>query len=70
MNHTNTLFLAIIDSSRSFCVWKRKGDRLVKTDLSPKSIAKEILRSLEKSPIKPLNLGAEPTLTKQAEEME
>ena len=29
------------------------------TDSSPKSIAKEILRSLEKSPIKPRNLEAE-----------
>ena len=42
----------------------------MRTDSSPKSIAKEILQKLEKIPIKPHNLEAEPTPTKQTEEME
>ena len=63
-------FAAIIDSSGSSCVWGRKGGRLVKTDLSPKSIAKEILRKLEKSPINPLCLEAAPTPVEQELEME
>ena len=62
-------FIAIIDSSGSSSIWGRKGDRLVRTDSSPKSITEEILRKLEKSPIKPLNLEAEPTPTMQTEEM-
>ena len=56
-------FVAIIDSSGSSCVWGQKGDRLVKTDSSPKSIAKEILR-----PINPLCLEATPA--EQTEDME
>ena len=63
-------FAAIIDSSESSCIWGQKGGRLVRTDLNPKSIAKEILRSLEKSPINPLYLEAEPIPTKQIEKME
>ena len=63
-------FVAIIDSSRSSCVWWQKGGRLVRIDSSPKSIAKEILHKLEKSPINPLCLEAPPILTKQTEEME
>ena len=63
-------FAAIIDSSGSSCVWGRKGGRLVRTDSSPKSIAKEILRKLEKSPINPLCLEAAPTPVEQTEEME
>ena len=61
-------FAAIIDSSRSSCVWGRKGSRLVRTDSSPKSIAKEILRKLEKSPINLLYLEATPI--EQTEEIE
>ena len=61
-------FAVIIDSSGSSCVWGRKGGRLVRTDSSPKSIAKEILRKLEKSPINPLCVEATPV--KQTEEME
>ena len=63
-------FAAIIDSSGSSCVWGRKGGRLVRTDSSPKSIAKEILRKLEKSPINPLSLEAAPTPVEQTEGME
>ena len=63
-------FAAIIDSSGSSCVWGRKGGRLVRTDSSPKSIAKEILRKLEKSPINPLCLEAAPILVEQEPEME
>ena len=63
-------FAAIIDSSGSSCVWERKGGILVRTDSSPKSIAKEILRKFEKSPINPLFLEATPTLAEQIEEME
>ena len=63
-------FSAIIDSSRSSCVWEWKGGRLKRTNLSPKSIAKEILQKLEKSPINPLCLEVEPIPTKQTEEME
>ena len=63
-------FAAIIDSSRSSCVWERKGGRLDRTDLSPKSIAKEILRKLESRPIIPLFLEAAPTPVEQTEEME
>ena len=61
-------FVAIIDSSRSSCVWRRKGGRLVRTDSSPKSIAKEILHKLEKSSINPLCLEATPV--EQTKEME
>ena len=61
-------FIAIIDSSESSCVWGWKGGRLVKTDSSSKSIAKEILRKLEKNPINPLCLEATPI--EQTEEME
>ena len=63
-------FAAIIDSSGSSCVWGRKGGRLVRTDSSPKSIAKEILRKLEKSPINPLCLEAALTPVEQVSEME
>ena len=63
-------FAAIIYSSGSSCVWGRKGGRLVRIDSSPKSIAKEILRKLEKSPINPLCLEAAPTSVDQTEEME
>ena len=56
-------FAAIIDTSRSFCVWGQKGGKLVRTDSSPKSIAKEILH-----PINPLCLEATPV--EQTEEME
>ena len=63
-------FAATIDSSGSSCVWGRKGDRLVREDLSPKSIAKEILHKLESHPIKPLYLEAAPTPVEQTEEME
>ena len=45
-----------------------EGVRLVRTDSSPKSIAKEILCKLEKSPINPLCLEA--ILVEQTEEME
>ena len=58
-------FAAIIDSSGSSCVWGRKSDRLVRTDLSPKSIAKEILCKLESRPINPLYLEAVPTPAEQ-----
>ena len=47
----------------------QKGGRLVRTDLSPKSIAKEILQKLEKSPINSLCLEAIPTPIEQIEEM-
>ena len=63
-------FAAIIDSSGSSCVWRGRGDRLVRTDLSPKSIAKEILHKLESHPINPLCLEAVPTPAEQTEEME
>ena len=63
-------FAAIIDSSGSSCVWGRKSDRLVRTDLSSKSIAKEILHKLESRPINPLCLEATPTPFEQIEEME
>ena len=63
-------FTAIIDSSGSSCVWERRSSRLVRTDSSPKSIAKEILRKLEKFPINPLCLEAAPTPVEQTEEME
>ena len=63
-------FAAIIDSSGSSCVWERKGGRLVREDLSPKSIAREILHKLESRPIKPLYLEAAPTLVEQTEKME
>ena len=62
-------FAAIIDLSGFSYIWERKCGRLVRTDSCPKSIAKKILRKLEKSPIKSLNLKAEPTPTKQTEEM-
>ena len=61
-------FAAIIDSSGSSCVWGWKGGRLVKTDSSLKSIAKEILYKLEKSLINLLCLEATPV--EQIEEME
>ena len=63
-------FAAIIYSSGSSYVWGQKSDRLVRTDLSPKSIAKEILRKLESRPINPLCLEAVPTPAEQTEEME
>ena len=63
-------FAAIIDSSGSSCVWGQKGGRLVRTDSNPKSIAKEILRKLEKSPINPLLLEAALILVEQELEME
>ena len=63
-------FAAIIDSSGSSCFWGQKGGRLVRTYSSPKSIEKEILRKLEKSPINPLCLEAAPTPVEQTEEME
>ena len=63
-------FAAIIDSSGSSCVWGQKGGRLVKTDLSPKSIAKDILCKLEKSPINPLCLEAALIPIEQELEME
>ena len=63
-------FTAIIDSSGSSYVWGQKGGRLVRTNLSPKSITKEILHKLEKSPINPLFLEARPTPVEQTEEME
>ena len=63
-------FTAIIDSSGSSCVWGRKGGRLVRIYSSPKSIAKEILRKLEKSPINPLCLEVAPTPVEQEPEME
>ena len=63
-------FTAIIDLSESSCVWGRKGGRLVIKDSSPKSIAKEILRKLEKSPINPLCLEAAPIPVEQEPEME
>ena len=63
-------FVAIIDSSGSSYVWGQKGGRLVRTDSSPKSIAKEILRKLEKSPINPLCLEAAPIPVEQTEGME
>ena len=63
-------FAAIIDSSGSSCVWRRKGGRLVRTDLSPKSIAKEILHKLKSRPINPLCLETIPTPAEQTEEME
>ena len=63
-------FAAIIDSSGSSCVWEQKGGRLVRTDSSPKSIAKEILRKLESRPINPLCLEAVLTPVEQTEEME
>ena len=47
-----------------------EGGKLVRTDLSPQSITKEILRRLEKSSIIPLCLEAPPTLTEQIKEME
>ena len=56
-------FAAIIDSSRFSYVWGRKGSRLVRTDSSPKSIVKKILR-----PINPLRLEVTPT--EQTKEME
>ena len=58
-------FAAIIDSSGSSCVWGQKSGRLVREDLSPKSIAKEILHKLESRPIKPLYLEAAPTPVEQ-----
>ena len=61
-------FAAIIDSLRSSCVWGWKDGRLVRTDSSPKLIAKEILCKLKKSPINPLCLKAIPV--EQTEEME
>ena len=61
---------AIIDSSRSSCVWERKGGRLARTDLSPKSIVKEILRKLKSRPINPLCLEVAPTPAEQIEKME
>ena len=42
----------------------------MRIDSSPKSIAKKILRKLEKSSINPLCLEAPPTLIEQIEEME
>ena len=63
-------FVAIIDSSESSCVWGRKGGRLLIKDSSPKSIAKEILHKLEKSPINPLFLEPTPTPVQQVPEME
>ena len=63
-------FAAIIDSSGSSYVWGQKGGRLVRTDSSPKSIEKEILRKLEKSPINPLCLEAIPIPVEQEPEME
>ena len=63
-------FAAIIDSSGSSCVWERRSSRLVRTNSSPKSIAKEILHKLEKSSINPIFLEAPPILTEQIEEME
>ena len=42
----------------------------MRTDLSPKSIAREVLQNLKKSPIRPLNLEATPTPTKKTKEME
>ena len=62
-------FTAIKDSSGSSCIWGWKGGRLVRTDSSLKSIAKEILRKLEKSPINSLCLEAAPTTVEQTEEM-
>ena len=56
-------FTDIIDLSGSSCVWGRKGGRLVRTDSSTKSIAKEIL-----SPINLLCLEATPA--EQIEEIE
>ena len=70
MHHTNTLFYSHHRFIRVFLCLGMKSGRLERTDSSPKSIAKEILQSLEKSPIKPLNLEATPTPTKQAEKME
>ena len=61
-------FAATIDSSESSYVWGQKGGRLIRTDSSPKSIDKEILRKLEKSPINPLCLEATPV--EQTEEIE
>ena len=61
-------FAAIIDSSGSSYVWGQKGGRLVRTNSSSKSIAKEILYKLEKNPINPLCLEATPA--EQTEEME
>ena len=63
-------FTAIIDSSGSSCVWERRGGRLVRIDLSPKSIAREVLQNLRKSPIRPLQLEATPTPAEQTEDME
>ena len=63
-------FAAIIDSSGLSCICGQKGGRLVRTDSSLKSIAKEILRKLEKSPINPLCLETAPILVEQTEEME
>ena len=63
-------FAAIIDSFGSSCVWERKGGKLVRTDLSPKSIDREVLQNLKKSPIRPLNLEATPIPAEQTEEME
>ena len=63
-------FVAIIDSSGSSCVWGRIGGRLVRIDLSPKSIAKDILRKLEKSLINLLCLEAATIPVEQTEEME
>ena len=63
------MFLTIIDSFGSSCIWKWRSSKLERTNSSPKSIAKEILRKLEKSPINPLYLEAEPSSTKQTEEI-
>ena len=63
-------FAAIIDPSESSCVWGRKGGRLVREDLSPRSIAREILHKLESRPINPLCLEAASTSAEQTEEME
>ena len=42
----------------------------MRADLSPKSIAREVLQNLRKSPIRPLQLEATPTLVEQIEDME
>ena len=42
----------------------------MRTDLSPKLIAREVLQNLKKSPIRPLKLEATPIPVEQTEKME
>ena len=69
MHHTNTLFCSHHRFIRVFLCLEQRSSRLVRTDLNPKSIAKEILSRLEKSHINPLYLEEPPTPTEQTKEM-